>query len=447
MSGVVAGSGEASTRAQGGHGVAPRRRKPRGVMGQLRRTGENVRVALRSLRSNVMRSALTALGVIIGVGAVITLTSLGEGVTVSIESSFANLGVNVLSISNRNPTSGGGLVATSIGPRLSLADAEAIRDLRDPRVLGVAATSSGSAQARTATGTRGVAVTGTWPSYAQVQGLTVEHGRFFDEREEREAHRVVVIGALLARELLPPGASAALGARITVDQTTFEVIGVLEEVEDMFGSSGREFIVPLGTFLERMGRNLTDQGRTAVGGISVAAVRPVDMRAIRQDLTQFLAVRHGTMDPDGYRFSILNPQDLLDELNTVTGLFVTFLAMVAGISLLVGGIGIMNIMLVSVTERTREIGVRKALGAEPRDILEQFLFEAASLSGAGGAVGVALGLLLATGLGSIAGLTPVADPLTIAGAVAFALAIGAVFGLYPAQRAARLDPVSSLRYE
>jgi putative ABC transport system permease protein len=213
-----------------------------------------------------------------------------------------------------------------------------------------------------------------------------------------------------------------------------------------FANPNYQVLVPLSTFHQRLGRT-NNRGEPTVNAVYLQGLDKDSLQTLQQDLTDFMALRHKISDPDSYDFSVQNQADALASLNSVTQTMTLFLGGVAGISLLVGGIGIMNIMLVSVTERTREIGIRKALGAKPRDILTQFLVESTVLSVGGGILGIALGLALARSVGRVLRITPVFDPSSMVLAFVFSVIVGVFFGYYPALRAARLDPVESLRYE
>lgn len=243
------------------------------------------------------------------------------------------------------------------------------------------------------------------------------------------------------------GGSDPLGQKIKIAGISFTVVGVLPDKGDSgFASPNSQILVPLNTYLQRLGRS-NNRGEPTVNQVYIQGLSKDTLKDLQNQITDFMAERHKISNPDEYDFSVQNQADALASVNQVTQTLTLFLGGVAGISLLVGGIGIMNIMLVSVTERTREIGIRKALGAKPRDILTQFLVESVVLSVGGGLLGIALGLGLARSVGNLMHITPLFSLSSVLLAFAFSAAVGVFFGYYPALRAARLDPVESLRYE
>ena len=405
---------------------------------------ETFSIAWRAIRANTLRSVLTALGVIIGVAAVIALTSLGAGVTSNITTTLSGLGSNLLTISSNSSFGPPGLIRGGGSQAVTLEDAETILELGDPRIAGVAPTLQSNVQVKAGATNTSATVVGTWPDYATVRNSEVEFGTFFSDSDLNSRKRVAVIGYDIAAELYPE--QDPLGQRISLQGVSFTVIGVLPDKGAGFGSSNRNLFVPLSTYLQRINRQAS-VGEPTVQAVYVQAAEAGDLDGLVGDLTLLLANLHDTPHPDAYDFRIQNQADTLDSLDSVTQTLTLFLGAIAGISLLVGGIGIMNIMLVSVTERTREIGVRKALGARPIDILAQFLLEAVVLSAGGGLLGVGIGIGLASGAVPLLGITPRVAPGSVLIAFGFSAAVGIFFGFYPAQRAARLDPVNSLRCE
>jgi putative ABC transport system permease protein len=424
---------------------------PSGAFTTAKRSGslnltEILSMAWRSIRGNTTRSLLTALGVIIGVAAVIALTGIGGAVSANITGQFSDLGTNQLTIASGEAQNGPpGLVAAGAQQTVSLEDAKAIRDLGDSRITGVLPTLQKQFQIKAGDTNKNYTVVGTWANYGTIQNATPQYGIFFTEADETSRLRVAVLGFNVANEFFG-GGEAALGQRVSINGISFEVVGVLPDKGSGFNSTNDHVLVPLNTFLQRLGKDETIYGETVIDSIAVQTSDTEVMEGLQADLVRLMAVRHDTPNPDDYDFNINNQVDTLSTLNSILTILQIFLGAVAGISLLVGGIGIMNIMLVSVTERTREIGIRKALGAKPRDILAQFLLESIVLSGSGGLLGVMLGILISALASSAFGALTIPVTGTII-AFTFAVAVGVFFGWYPARRAAGLHPVDSLRYE
>jgi putative ABC transport system permease protein len=382
------------------------------------------------------------------VAAVIALTGIGGAVSANITGQFAELGTNQLTIASGEGTDGppgGGLVQAGQQLTVSLEDAEAIRDLNDPRIMRVLPTTQRQFQVKAGDTNKNYTVVGTWANYASVQNAEPEYGHFFTEGDETSRLRVAVLGFNVASEFFGDS-EAALGQRVSINGLSFEVVAVLPDKGSGFNSANDTLLIPLSTFIQRLGKEETIHGETAVSTIAVQTSNTDVMTELQADLERLMALRHDTPSPEDYDFNISNQVDTLSTLNSILTILQIFLGAVAGISLVVGGIGIMNIMLVSVTERTREIGIRKALGAKPRDILTQFLLESIVLSGSGGLVGVVLGLLIAALASNAFGALTLPVTGTVV-AFAFAVAVGVFFGWYPARRAAALEPVDSLRYE
>lgn len=411
---------------------------------------ESLRVALGSLTTNKMRSALTMLGIIIGVAAVITLVSLGQGVQKMVAEQIKGAGANLLFILPGRLQGGEGLAAQSSSPSLTYDDAQALADpLNVPYVTAVAPQLSGSARVSYADNDLFISVTGITPEAVPVNDLRVAYGEFIGSSHLHARSRVAVLGSGVVDDLFPPGLYP-LGQNIKVNGLPFRVIGVLEEKgATAFGGQDDVVWVPLTTAYARLfpqQRNLS--GEYLVSTIYAEVVSEDHLDAAKEEITRVLRQRHDIGLGDDDDFSVISQTEMVSMMETITGVLTLFLGAIAGISLLVGGIGIMNIMLVSVTERTREIGIRKAVGAKRRDILLQFLVEAVVLSLLGGVVGIALGYLgsnLVSGLS--ADLTAYTSPSAVLLATGFSIAVGVFFGIYPAARASGLDPIEALRYE
>ncbi len=401
---------------------------------------ESLQSAVDSLRANKLRALLTMLGVIIGVAAVIALLSIGNGVSASITDEISSIGTNLILISTNGENSDG-------YPALSMADVEALSDpLRAPDVAEVAATVQ-TTQAVTAGGnsTRS-SILGVTANYFPVNNLkTFQSGDGLTETDVATRGRVAVLGAGLAADLFPD--TYPVGESVKINGASYEVVGVLEASGGGFSNSDDNAYVPISTAQSRLSNERTRRGERAVTSITATSATAEQNAAALEQITAVLREEHGIVYADDDDFSLISQSDLLATFNQITGLLTAFLGAIAGISLLVGGIGIMNIMLVSVTERTREIGIRKAVGALRRDILAQFLLESMVLSLTGGVIGIALGWLISQAAGGALDLTTVVDAGTVFLAVGFAVGVGIVFGLYPAWRAARLRPIEALRYE
>jgi putative ABC transport system permease protein len=401
--------------------------------------------ALESLNANRLRAGLTMLGIIIGVGAVIAMLSVGQGAQATITSAISGIGTNLLFVSSGN-------INNDVrNPKpLTLADAQAIDDpLVSPDIAAVAPTIQGSVDvSSTSQKTRRNSIIGVTPDYFPMQNYTLTEGSFITEDQVLGQASVAVIGPTIADQLYGTH-SGVVGETIRISGQPFHVIGVLtSKGGSSFGNQDSRILVPISTAQAR----LIHRGTTnEVDQILVQATSAGTVTQATDEVSQVLRQRHRT--PVGIDdFTIFSQKDVLSIATTVTGVFTIFLGGISGISLLVGGIGIMNIMLVSVTERTREIGLRKALGARRRDILLQFLTESSMLSLFGGIIGIILGWLLSILIGQIAAATgnpfnPVIGINSILLATLFSAAVGLFFGIYPANRAARLEPVEALRYE
>jgi putative ABC transport system permease protein len=408
--------------------------------------GEIMSLALSSLLANKTRSLLTMLGVIIGVASVVALLAIGTGASSAITGSITSSGTNIVTVQPGSPaTRGPGESGTA--QTLTLADADAIEDLNLP-VVGVAPQYNSTTQLVAANADTSASVVGTTANYPEVNNLELASGAFFSAGQERAAERVVVLGANVAQDLF--GSGDAIGQTVRIKGQPFRVIGVFEaQGGGGFGSVDDRVVVPIIVTQRQLFNGRTPDGSGyLVSSIQVAATNSEDVDMIQSRISTLLRDRHD-LDADGSEddFRFFDQAQLLDTLSTVTSLLTIFLAAVAGISLVVGGIGIMNIMLVSVTERTREIGLRKAVGARGRDILLQFVAEAVVVSLGGGLIGLIIGAAIAliVTLTGVLSATVSFDAVLLA--LGFSLAVGLFFGIYPAQRAAKLNPIEALRHE
>ena len=400
--------------------------------------------ALESLSANKMRSGLTILGIVIGVAAVIAMISIGRGAQNTITGSIQGIGTNLLFV-----FSGGTSTDVRNPQPLTLGDADAIADpFQASSVAGVAPELTGQVKVTFGGQSTNTSIEGVTPEYATVRNTSVTEGEFITEEQILGRSSVVLLGQDVADKLF--GRKEGLvGETVRIEGQPFRVSGVLASKGGSgFSNEDNRVIVPLSTAQTRLLRRST---RDRVDMIMVEATSASTVTQAQEEISQILRTRHRTaIGADD--FTILTQQDFLSTASTITSVLTIFLGGIAAISLLVGGIGIMNIMLVSVTERTREIGLRKALGARRIDILTQFLTESAVLSLLGGVIGIALGWLISYGVGRIAAanntpITPAIGIDTILIATLFSTAVGLFFGLYPANRAAGLQPVEALRYE
>lgn len=408
------------------------------------------RVALSSLGSNKLRAGLTLLGIVIGVAAVISLMAIGRGVQQTITSSLQSLGTNLLFVRPGSTTQGGVSGGQGSAATLTLDDAYALSDpLFAPSVESVAPELRTSGQVVAGRNNTSTQVVGVTPEYQSVRNFPVASGQFITSGDVELNAQVAVLGATIAQTLY--GYRDPVGQPIRINGRQFQVVGVLDSKGgSFFGSLDDQVLVPITTAYYRLSSQRTPQGGVSVSTINVQVANTNAINSAIQEVATVLRIRHRITGDDD--FTITSQQDTVQTLQQTTNTFVVFLGSIAGISLLVGGIGIMNIMLVSVTERTREIGIRKAMGAKRRDILFQFMSEATFLSLGGGGIGVLSGLSLAFLLNGRALLggqptqTAFSPDIAIMALVVSA-AIGLFFGIYPAMRAASLHPIDALRYE
>jgi putative ABC transport system permease protein len=411
---------------------------------------ESFIIALRSLQSNKLRSVLTMLGIIIGVGAVISLMSLGRGAEKTVASTFEQLGTNILYIMPRSSEVEGmaGLASSYASNSLTLDDAKAISEISG--VVFASPVNENFIEATYGGESVSIVLEGATREYQQAFAYTVQSGQFITDRNVASRDTVIVLGSQAAKELF--AARDPIGERVRIKGIRFTVIGVLEPKGGaMMGVSMDNIAVtPITTFQTKLFTSKTSEGEDAVQSISVKVADSASISMVTDEIDAVLRRKHHIQADAKADFAVVSQEQVLNIFSQITGIFTIFLSSIAGISLLVGGIGIMNIMLVSVTERTREIGIRKAVGAKRRDILFQFLIEAAMLSLVGGAIGIiggwGLGLLVSRFQFSGITIHAVVSPDIIILAVSVSLLIGLGSGIYPAMRAARLNPIDALHY-
>jgi putative ABC transport system permease protein len=407
---------------------------------------QTLRVALASLRSNMLRTFLTMLGIIIGVAAVIALLGIGKGATANIQANIIRNGTNLLTI-NPAQTRQNGVFTGTAAQTLTYEDAQALAELgADAGIAAVSPERNNNAQVaagRANTNTRIAGVTQAFPS---VHDSDVAEGRFITSQDVAGVATIAVLGANQATTLF--NGVDPLGATITINGQPFQVVGVMvSKGGNGFGSEDDNIYVPLTTSLHRLfGYRSAGIAGQPVSTIAIKATSANDITEASNQIATMLRGLHHTR-PGADDFSITNQQDQLATLSSVTGTLTLFLGVVAGISLLVGGIGVMNIMLVSVTERTREIGIRKAIGARRGDILRQFLTEAVVMSMFGGLLGIGLGVGASRAVTASHFATAIVSGSAILLAFSVAVVVGVFFGFYPASRASRLNPIDALRYD
>jgi putative ABC transport system permease protein len=397
-------------------------------------------IALRALRRNKMRSSLTALGIIIGVASVVAMVAVGNGAQVRIESQVAALGQNLLTVFAGSRRSGGVNSGLGSASTITLADADALR--RElPDVLATSPEDAATAQAVSNGRNWSTTIAGESPDYLRIRDWKIASGSMFTDHEVRGAAKVAVIGSKTANELFGP--LNPVGQIVRVKNIPFIVIGVLTSKGAGMGGQNQDdrIIVPYTTAMKRI------TGNKYLRSVNVQIVSADRMAAAQQQITSMLRQRHRLPDGSDDDFNIFNQKEIADTVNSVSTVITLLLGAIAGMSLLVGGIGIMNIMLVSVTERTREIGIRIAVGGQPGDIMLQFLIEAITLSLLGGLIGVLVGVGASKLVAVVADFGAIVSSGSVILAFCVSFVIGVFFGFYPARRAAALDPIDALHYE
>ena len=401
---------------------------------------ESVRIALTALFANKLRSILTMLGIIIGVAAVIAMVSLGMGVRRSVQSNIASLGSNMLIVMPGSANSGGVRSAAGSSITLKYDDAKAIKT-KIKNIDYVSPTVQKSYQIVNGNQNWNSTVYGVTSEYMSIRSLTIATGSFITQSDMDKRNRVAVIGTTVATNLF--GTSNPVGQNVRVNGSPYKVIGVIESKGQ--SSMGQDqddvVIIPLTTAQERL------MGITYVQSVNIQVSDPNKMDQVQSETETLLRQRHHIVGDKENDFTVRNLTSLLETMTQTTTMITLLLGSIAGISLLVGGIGIMNIMMVSVTERTREIGIRKALGATFKDIMLQFLIESVVIGVIGGLIGIVFGCLGSAAIAKAASFQTVITAAPILVSFFFSVGIGLFFGIYPARKAARLDPIEALRYE
>ena len=397
-------------------------------------------MALGSIRKNTMRTMLTMLGIVIGVGAVIIMVAVGHGAQSQIESQIQNLGTNLIVITPGSSAAGGASQGAQTFNRLSVADADKIRS-ESTLLSGVSPVVVTRAQVITNTGNWRTEVDGVSPDYAAIRDWNVTSGAFFTNDDVSASRKVALLGNTIVKNLFPD--SDPVGAEIRIGDVPFTVIGVLAPKGQTSSGQDQDDVVlmPYTTAQDRL------SGRTFLAQILASAQSPNDMAAAEDEVRGIMRDSHGLLNGGADDFTVRDQTAIAQAATSTTSVMTGLLAAIASISLVVGGIGIMNIMLVSVTERTREIGVRMAVGARGSDVLTQFLVESVVMSVLGGLIGLVAGYGGSMILGRVMGWSTSTPLIAVAAAVGFSAAVGVFFGYYPARKAAALDPIQALRYE
>ena len=395
-----------------------------------------------TLTLNKMRTGLAVLGIIIGIGSVITLIALGQGSQKAVEQQIQSLGSNLLTISSRGPATAGVQGGIGGGTSLTLADAEAIKSSSAlTTIADVSPEYSGRRQVTAGRNNTNTQIIGAYPQYAVIHKVNLASGSFITQRDVDSMTKVAVLGPQAAEDLFGEGVDP-VGQTIRVQSQVLRIIGLTVSKGGGFGNNPDDAVyVPFATAQKQL------FGASHLTSIAVETKSSGIMQEAQDEIGYFLLARHKLSDPEDADFVIMSQADILSTVSQVTGTFTALLSGIAAISLLVGGIGIMNIMLVTVTERTREIGLRKALGAKKKIIISQFLIEAVILTAAGGLIGMVLGIAASYFLSKALSLPFTIAPTSVALAIGVSGAIGIIFGWYPARKASNLQPIEALRYE
>ncbi len=407
---------------------------------------ESAHIALRSLAANKLRSGLTMLGIIIGVMAVIAMLSIGRGAQAAITNQINSIGTNLLFVRAGSTQQGGVRAAEGSAATLTMEDGQALEGLSN--IIAIAPQVESFGQVAYLGNNAVGRILGVTPEYQDALNANLADGEFVTSANVTGRSAVAVLGAQIATQLFDTG--SPIGQSVRINGQNFRVIGVMESKGGSgFMNTDTQIFVPITTAMSRLNRGGQFRGGNSVSVINIKITDTSVQDSVVQEISDVLRQRHHVLFQDD--FNIQSQQDILNTANQVTGILTIFLGGVAAVSLIVGGIGIMNIMLVSVTERTREIGIRKAVGARKRDILAQFLTEATFLSVSGGVIGILFGALIARLISGIqfgnSTLSTVVDPDSVLLAVLFSVGVGLFFGSYPANRAAGLHPIDALRYE
>ncbi|MHB1295208.1 MAG: ABC transporter permease [Anaerolineae bacterium] len=401
---------------------------------------ESIRTSLGAIASNKLRAFLTVLGIVIGVAAVVALSSLGEGVQAMVRGEIEGMGANVVYIQAMQPRD------SNTPALLTMGDAQALMDpFNAPSLTLVSPASRGQATAKYGEETKSVSVIGTNAAMASINSLTLAAGGFLTEHDLENQAAVAVIGWNVYTDMFAEG-EYPLEKTLIIDGVRFRIVGVLEATGGMLGTDDALY-VPISTAQSRLFPDRSLSGEYTLSAIYASAASTAANDAAVEEIKTTLRDLHGIAEGDEDDFMVTSQQEILDMSGEILGVLTAFLGAIAAISLLVGGIGIMNIMLVTVTERTREIGIRKAIGATSEAILGQFLIEALLLTLSGGLLGVLIGVTLSEVLGPVLGVTPQVTSGMLLLAAGVCTAVGVLFGVYPAMRAARLRPIEALRYE